>query len=206
MEKIRVFIVDDHPIILDGMRQLIDDTEGITVVGCAATGRDCRKLLKEKEADVILLDINLPDASGLDLCLYIQENYSNLKVLALSGFSEYFYIKKMMSNGAKGYLLKNAMPEEIIEGIVTVAKGGEYLSEEAGQVVNSGKEGRQLFLTVRETELLKLIVEGYTNREIADQLCLGVETINSYRKNLLIKLGVKNTAAMVKLAITERLV
>ena len=98
------------------------------------------------------------------------------------------------------------MPEEILEGIRNVYAGERYFSEEANAVMNARKENRKLFLTLRETELLSLIVEGYTNKEIADKLFLGVETVNSYRKNLLLKLGVKNTAAMVKLAITENLV
>ncbi len=203
---IKVIIVDDHPIVIDGMKQLIDAEPGMNVVGAAMNGADARELLKSTPADIVLLDINLPDINGMELCEYIKRHYPALRIIALTGFKEYFYMQKMIHNGASGYLLKNAMPEEITEGIRTVYEGGEYFSDEAGAVLKSHREKGGIFLTMRETELLSLIVEGYTNREIADKLFLGVETINSYRKNLLLKLGVKNTAAMVRLAIIEKLV
>jgi DNA-binding NarL/FixJ family response regulator len=192
--------------VIDGMRQLIDAESDMHVVGSAMNGADGKELLKNTPADVILLDINLPDINGMDLCEYIKKMYPALRIIALTGFKEYFYMQKMVHNGASGYLLKNAMPEEITEGIRTVWSGGEYFSDEANAVIRLHKEKAGIFLTVRETELLSLIVEGHTNREIADRLFLSVETVNSYRKNLLIKLGVKNTAAMVRLAITEKLV
>ncbi len=203
---INVIIVDDHPIVIDGMKQLIEAEADMTVVGSAMNGEDARELLRKTPADIILLDINLPDTNGMELCEYIRGHYPALRVIALTGFKEYFYMQKMIHNGAAGYLLKNAMPGEITEGIRTVYGGREYFSDEADAVIRQRREKGGIFLTIRETDLLSLIVEGYTNREIADKLFLGVETINSYRKNLLIKLGVKNTAAMVRLAITEKLV
>lgn len=199
-------IVDDHPIFADGIRQLIANTPGMSVITTAMCGAGCREALRSHSPDIILLDINLPDVNGIDLCQYIHDRYPLIRIIALTGFKEYFYMQKMLQNGASGYLLKNALPEEIIEGIQSVYKGELYFSEEANAVIHSRKDKGKLFLTLRETELLSLVVEGYTNKEIADKLCLGIETVNSYRKNLLLKLGVKNTAAMVKLAITERLV
>lgn len=203
---IRIIIIDDHPVVIDGMKQLIESEPDMKVAGSAMNGTDCKALLKNTPADIILLDINLPDINGMELCEYIKQHYPVIRIIALTGFKEYFYMQRMIHNGASGYLLKNALPEEITEGIRTVYGGNEYFSEEVSSVLKSRKEKGSIFLTIRETELLSLIVEGYTNREIADKLFLGVETINSYRKNLLLKLGVKNTAAMVKLAITEKLV
>lgn len=203
---IKIAIVDDHPIVADGIRQLIEEADGMEVAGTAMCGSDCKELLKRVIPDIILLDINLPDISGMELCGYIHDHYPFVRVIALTGFKEYFYMQKMLQNGASGYLLKNALPEEILEGIRNVYAGERYFSEEANVVMNARKENKKIFLTLRETELLSLIVEGYTNKEIADKLFLGVETINSYRKTLLLKLGVKNTAAMVKLAITNKLV
>ncbi len=203
---IRIIIIDDHPVVIDGINQLIESEPDMNVAGSAMNGADCKELLRKTPADIILLDINLPDINGMELCEYIKQHYPMIRIIALTGFKEYFYMQKMIHNGASGYLLKNALPEEITEGIRTVYGGGEYFSEEANSVFQSRKEKGGIFLTIRETELLSLIVEGYTNREIANKLFLGVETINSYRKNLLLKLGVKNTAAMVKLAITEKLV
>lgn len=203
---IKVMIVDDHPVVVDGIRQLIDHSAGMQVTGTAMCGADCKAALLRQAPDIILMDINLPDINGMDLCLYVHERYPFIRIIALTGFKEYFYMQKMLHNGASGYLLKNALPEEIIEGIERVYKGEQYFSEEASTVINVRKDKEKLFLTIRETELLSLVVEGYTNKEIANKLCLGIETVNSYRKNLLLKLGVKNTAAMVKLAITEKLV
>lgn len=203
---IKVAIVDDHPIVVDGMKQFIGEQPDMTIVGTAMNGAECAALLKVASPDVMLLDIQLPDASGIDICLSVTANYPAVSVIALTGFRESIYIKKMTDNGAKGYLMKNALPQEIAEAIRTVYNGGTYFTEETSAVMKQRREGGKLYLTNREKELLSLIVEGYTNREISEKLFLSVATVNSYRKTLLLKLGVKNTAAMVKLAITEMLV
>lgn len=203
---IKVIIVDDHPVVIDGIRQLLAAQSDIETVGVALCGADCLTLLRERVTDVVLLDINLPDTDGIELCKTIHEYYPFLKIIALTGFTEYSYIRRMLQYGAQGYLLKNALPGEIMEGIRQVYAGEKYLCEDAERIVRDRCGQGKLFLTPRETELLRLVVEGYTNREIADRLFLGVETVNSYRKNLLLKLGVRNTAAMVSLAIREKLV
>lgn len=202
---IKLIVVDDHPIVADGIKQLIDSAPDMETVGTALCAGDCITLLKLTTPDVILLDINLPDMSGMELCAYIHQTYPFVRIMALTGFKEFFYMQKMLQNGASGYLLKNAMPEEILGGIRKVFRGQDYFSEEVNTVLTSRKDKGKLFLTIREQELLKLVVEGFTNKEISNILCLGVETVNSYRKTLLLKLGVKNTAAMVKLAVTENL-
>lgn len=203
---IKVAIVDDHPIVVDGMTQFIGEQPDMAVVGTAMTGSECTALLKVTSPDVVLLDIQLSDASGIDICLEITSGYPLVRVIALTGFKEYLYIKKMIDNGARGYLMKNALPQEIADAVRTVYDGGTYFTEETSAVMKMRREGGRLYLTNREKELLALIVEGYTNREISEKLFLSVTTVNSYRKTLLLKLGVKNTAAMVKLAVTERLV
>ncbi len=203
---IKVLVVDDHPVVAEGLKQLIVSVSGMDCCGVAFCGNDCKKILKTCLPDVILLDINLPDISGIDLCKYISEQYPSIKIIAITSFKEYFYVQKMIRNGAFGYLLKNALAEEIIEGIKTVYSGERYYSDDIEEVLNRRKDNNEIYLTPRETDLLKLIVDGYTNKEIAEKLFLGVETVNSYRKNLLVKLGVKNTAAMVKLAVNEKLV
>ena len=203
---IKVVIVDDHPIVIDGIRNLIDSHPEMTVIGTAASGEESKEMLLTNTPDIMLLDINLPDISGLELCKFFHEQYPQLKIIALSSFREFFYVQKMLQNGANGYLLKNALPEEITEGIQSVYNGEKYFSEEINTAFATRKEKGKLFLTIRETELLALIIDGYTNKEIADRMFLGIETINSYRKNLLLKLGVKNTAAMVKLAIEQKLI
>ena len=203
---ITVMIVDDHPIVTDGIKHLIDSQSDMEVAGTATCGEECKEMLNTNVPDILLLDINLPDINGLELCKCIHEQHPEMKIIALTGFKELFYVQKMLQNGANGYLLKNALPEEITDGIRKVYQGDKYFSEEINMTFSSRKEKGKLFLTIRETELLAFIIEGYTNKEIAKKMFLGIETINSYRKNLLLKLEVKNTAAMVKKAIEQKLV
>ncbi len=202
---IKVQIVDDHKMFVEGLEKIINES-GIAEVICTAhTVEESRRMLRNQNADVLLLDIHLPDGSGIDFCKEVKEKYPFLKILALTSFGEYAVISRMLDNGALGYVLKNAMAEEILLGIETVAEGEKFLCEEVNMLLKK-QAGKAIILTGRERELLRLITEGYINTEIADKMCLGVETINSYRKNLLFKLNVRNTATLVKLALEEKLV
>ncbi len=205
MEKIKLLIVDDHRVLVEGLNKLFEDSDSVEVTGVAYSGKECRKIIENNSPDVILLDINLPDVSGIDLCHEIKTAYPQIKILALSSFNEYTMVRRMIENGASGYVVKNAMPEEIILGVETVAGNEVFLCEEIDLLMRK-RSANQIWLTPREKELLKFIVEGYTNNEIAGKMFLGVETINSYRKNLLIKLGAKNTAVLVRMALEEKLV
>jgi len=202
---IKVGLVDDHPLFLDGLKKLITESGILEVPFSAKDGKECLHSLAFEQPDVLLLDINLPDYSGIDLCKEIHQRWPEINIIALTSFGEYTIVRKMLENGAKGYLLKNAMPEEIIEGIKVVAGGDIFLCHEIDLFMKRDSH-RHIFLTPRETELLRLIVKGYTNPEIAAELFLGVETINSYRKNLLFKLNARNTAVLVKMAIEEKLI
>ena len=146
-----------------------------------------------------------PDANGTELCKEIKTKYPSVKIIALTSYSEYTVVRQMLENGASGYVLKNAMPDEIILGVETVAEGNQFLCDEVDMLMNS-RSKLQIWLTPREKELLGHIVNGYTNNEIADKMYLGIETVNSYRKNLLCKLGARNTAILVKMAIEEKLI
>ena len=202
---IKVAIVDDHPLLIEGLKNLFASSGVAQMTASAANGKECLRMLGFGLPDVLLLDINLPDISGIDLCKEILSRWPSLNILALTSFSEYTSVRKMIENGAKGYLLKNAMPEEIIQGIERVALGETFLCHEIDLFMKKQTD-RHIFLTPRETDLLRLIVKGYTNTEIAEQLFLGIETINSYRKNLLFKLNARNTAVLVKIAIEEKLI
>ena len=205
MEKIKLLIVDDHRVLVEGLIKLFENSDSVQVVGVAYSGKECRKALEEKQPDVILLDINLPDVSGIDLCKEIKTGNPQIKIVALSSFNEYTIVRRMIENGASGYVVKNAMPEEIILSVETVAYNEIFLCEEIDLLMHN-RSNNPIWLTPREKELLKYIVEGLTNHEIAEKMYLGVETINSYRKNLLIKLGAKNTAVLVRMALEEKLV
>ena len=205
MEKIKLLIVDDHRVLVEGLNKLFDNSDTVDVIGVAYSGKECRSALRKELPDVILLDINLPDVSGIDLCKEIKTENPEIKIVALSSFNEYTIVRRMIENGASGYVVKNAMPEEIILSVETVANNEIFMCEEIDLLMRN-RSNNPIWLTPREKELLKYIVEGLTNHEIAEKMYLGVETINSYRKNLLIKLGAKNTAVLVRMALEEKLV
>lgn len=205
MEKIKVVIIDDHKMVVEGLRKLIDESQTAVVCDVAFTRSDATAVIGRCSPDVVLLDINLPDGSGLDLCKEIKGLFPGLKIVALTSYSDYSVVKRMMANGASGYVIKNAMPDEIILSIETVYRNQIFLCEEIDVMMNRRGE-TQVWLTNRETELLRLIVDGFTNPEIAERMFLGVETVNSYRKNLLCKLGARNTAMLVKIAMERMLV
>ena len=204
---IRVFIVDDHPLVQEGMRSLLGNEKGIEICGYAMTAQSCLGFFVNNLADVILMDINLPDMSGIDLCKEIKTKYPGIMVLGLSTFNQGSYVTKMMENGASGYVLKNANKEELLEAIHEVNKGKTYLSFEAGQALRKNNEAIQIpAITRREKEILILIAEGFTNPEIAGKLFVSSTTVDSHRKNLLAKLNVKNTASLIKFAIDHQLI
>ena len=205
MEKIKLLIVDDNRILVAGLKKLFENSATVQVTGVAFSGKECRSAIIKELPDVILLDINLPDASGIDLCKEIKSQHPEIKIVALSSFNEYAIVRRMLENGASGYVVKNAMPEEIKMSVEMAANNASFLCEEIDLLMRK-RSKNPIWLTPREKELLKLIVDGFTNHEIAEKMFLGVETINSYRKNLLIKLGAKNTAILVRMALEEKLV
>lgn len=201
----KIIIIEDHPLVAKGIKNLIEESGIAETADIAATITEAKKMMAKNEYNLALLDIGLPDGSGIDLCKTISYQYPQMKILVISSYKEYTCINRMLDNGAMGYILKNAMPEEILEGIKAVLNGEKYICFEMTDVLR--KEAKNnIFLLPREIELLKLITEGYTNPEIAEILFLSPETIKSYRKNLLFKLNVKNTAQLVKMAIEKKLV
>src|SRR5690606_2545368 len=202
---IKVSIVDDHTILVDGLKKLINDSGIAVVESVSGDAAACRSALGFRLPDVLMLDISLPDANGIDLCKELKETYPALNILALNSYNEYAVVRQMLENGASGYVIKNAMPREIMEGIKTVAAGERFLCHEVDLLLKKQSD-LTVWLSNRERELLKLVADGYTNAEIADRIFLSPETIRGYRKNLLLKLGAKNTAMMVKMAIEQRLI
>lgn len=204
-KMINVAIVDDHKILTDGLRTLIEDSGIANVVGVAHNAADCRNAIGFWRPDVLLLDVGLPDVSGVDFCKELKANFPDLHILALTTHNEYSVVRQMLENGARGYLIKNAMTEEVLAGIQAVANGEMFLCHEVDVMMKRPRE-TQLWLSQREREMLKLVAEGFTNAEIADRIFLSHETIKSYRKNLLLKLNAKNTAALVRIAIEQKLI
>jgi DNA-binding NarL/FixJ family response regulator len=198
--SIKILIVDDHPLVLEGLKSLLSDSEGITVAGTASNAIDAIAFLKSNPVDIAFLDINLPDISGIELCKKVKEQFPDVKTLALSTFSERAYVSRMIQNGASGYLIKSSSKEEILEAISQVQAGGYFMNVNFEQNASSPAPKTVPFLTRREKEVLLLIAEGLTNPQIADQLFVSVTTVNSHRQNLLMKFEVSNTASLIKLA------
>ena len=198
----KIFIVDDHYMVIEGIRSLLQNERSIEWMGHATNAASCLAFLNKQLPDVILMDINLPDINGIDLCKEVKTKYPSVFIIGLSTFNQQSFIQKMMDNGASGYLLKNATQEEITSAIETVKKGKTYLSEEASNTLRK-ENGTNIVLTRREKEVLELIADGMTNAEIAQKLFVSVTTVDTHRKNLLAKFDTKNTAALIKIAVSQ---
>ena len=182
--------------VIEGIRSLLQNEKGIEWMGHATNAASCLGFLKNQQTDIILMDINLPDMSGIDLCKEVRQKYPSVFVLGLSTFNQQAFIRNMIDNGASGYVLKNADKEELLEAIVAVQQGKTFLSHEANLSLRD-KEDKMPPISRREKEVLLLIAEGLTNNEIADKLFISVPTVNTHRKSLLEKLEAKNTAILI---------
>ncbi len=201
----RIFIVDDHPMVIEGLQSMLHDLPEVEVAGFAMNAASCLVFFIKNTADIVLLDINLPDQSGISVCKELVRKRPGIKVIALTNFDQLTYLVNMKEAGAKGYLLKNSSLAEIEKAIRAVVEGGEYwLGRDS--VRKSINEHNQPLLTRREIEVLKLIAEGLTNQEIADKLFVSISTVDSHRKNLISKLQAKNTAALVRTALENKLI
>jgi len=197
--SISVFIVDDHYMVIEGIRSLLQNEKEVVWLGHATNAVSCLSFLQRYQPDVILMDINLPDKSGIDLCKEVKETYPSVFIIGLSTFNQQSYIEKMMQHGASGYVLKNASRAELLEAITTVVKRKNYLSHEAALVLRT-KAVPEIVLTRREKEVLELIAEGLTNNEIAEKLYISITTVDTHRKNLLSKFDCRNVASLVRKA------
>lgn len=201
----KLFIVDDHYMVIEGIQSLLKDEQGIDWMGHATNATSCLAFLQKQLPDVILMDINLPDVSGIELCKAVKEKYPSVFVIGLSTFNQYSLIEKMINNGASGYVLKNATREELMEAIHAVLKNKTYFSREAAQTMRKD-ESIKIVLTRREKEVLELIADGMTNNEIAQQLFVSVTTVDTHRKNLLSKFEARNIASLIKMAVTMKFI
>ena len=198
--KTGIFIVDDHYMVIEGIHSLLQHEKDVEWLGHATSAASCRSFLKQQQPDIILMDVNLPDISGIDLCKEIKQLYPAVIILGLSTFNQQAIIRRMMDNGAMGYVLKNATKAELLEAITSVLKGDTYFSAEAVLSLKN-PDAEQPLITRREKEVLQLIAEGLTNAEISERLFISIPTVNTHRKSLLEKFGVKNTATLIGKAI-----
>jgi DNA-binding NarL/FixJ family response regulator len=207
MERINILIVDDHPMVLEGMNSLLSKINYVSIAGIATNAFEAMDIIKNTAVEVAIVDINLPDINGIELTKKIKTEYPAVKVLAMSTFKERSYISQMIQNGASGYLVKSASKEEIEEAILAAYEGKLYLSMDINTVdVNMEINTPVPAISTREKEVLGLIADGLTNQQIAAQLFISLHTVESHRKNLLIKFEANNTATLIKLAVKYNIV
>jgi DNA-binding NarL/FixJ family response regulator len=198
---IKIFAVDDHYMVTEGIHSLLQYEPDVEWMGHANNATDCLAYLQNHTADIILMDISLPDKSGIELCAIVKEFYPCIHVISLSTFNQQHYIEKMMDSGASGYVIKNASQQELMEAIHTVMEGKKFLSFDAAlSIRKTDNENETPIITRREKEVLELIADGMTNNEIAHTLFISVTTVDTHRKNLLAKFHARNTASLVKIA------
>ena len=200
-----MLIVDDHPMVIEGMRSLLSNLDFVGISGTAANAFEAVALLKTRPVDVAIVDINLPDVNGIELTAKIVKEFPNVKVLAMSTFKERSYISRMIQSGASGYLIKSASADEIAEAVLTAYEGKLYLSLDVNAIDRS-VTAEPPILSRREKEVLEHIAEGLTSPQIAEKLFISLHTVDTHRKNILTKFNVNNTAALIKLAVRLNLV
>lgn len=217
MEKIKIFLVDDHKIVRDGIKSLISDSPSIQIIGEASSGEELLEKLKILNPDIILLDINLPDTTGIELTKQITEENPSVKILILSMHMSEEFICNAIEAGAKGYLPKTTSQEELLNALNKINNGGEYYNNDVSEILlksyikktknaSKNKIDKQITLTKRETEILKYFAEGLTNQEIADQLFISIRTVESHKNNIMQKLEMKSTVELVKYAIRNNII
>jgi DNA-binding NarL/FixJ family response regulator len=204
-DKISVLLVDDHALVRRGFRRILEDEADISVKGEASDGEEAVRLAHQLHPDVIVMDCALPGMNGLAATRKILEQNPKASILMLSMHSEDTWVRQSLEAGARGYMLKNALDEELVNAIRRIAMGEEVLDPQIARRTNLKGE-RETGLTVRELEVLQLIVAGLSNKEIASQLSLSANTVAVHRANIMDALGIHKTAELVVYAIRNGLV
>jgi two-component system NarL family response regulator len=208
-KQIRILLVDDHPVVRQGLRRILSEFDEISIAGEAASGREAIDRVREMNPDVVLMDISMPEMSGIEATSVLRRESPMTKVLALSMHANASYIKQALRAGARGYLLKDAAPKELVEAISNVNLGANAISPQAASaLVGASADGssRKPELTTRETEVLRHIARGHTNKEIGSNLGLSVRTIETHRENLIRKTGLATVAELTRYAVANGLV
>ncbi len=202
---IRLLLVDDHPLVLDGISSRLQVEDGIEVVGQASNGKEALETADKVNPHVVLMDVTMPVMGGLEATRLFKQQMPGVRVLILTMHDAQEYILKLMQSGASGYVLKNVSSEELIKAIETVYQGNTYFSAGASRSLFSGNENRKQkidgLLTKREETVLKLIAEGDSNKEIANSLNISVRTVETHRQNIKSKLDIHTAAGLTRYAI-----
>jgi DNA-binding NarL/FixJ family response regulator len=212
MKKIRILVVDDHPIVRRGIHACLAARDNIEIVGEAGDGREGVRKARELQPDIVLMDINMPQMNGLAVTEYLRRELPKVNVLILSMHSNTEYVLRIIQSGARGYILKEAPVDELVRAIETVHRGEAYFSSDVARValtqfVRGNSDGPAVNqLTHREREVLTQIAEGLSNKEIACKLGVGVRTVETHRERIMRKLDIHNVAGLTRFAISKGLV
>ncbi|MCF8275253.1 MAG: response regulator transcription factor [Flavobacteriales bacterium] len=206
MSNIRLILVDDHRIVLDGLKSLLDDIEGFDCVATADNGQKALELLKVFDVDVVLMDVDMPVMNGMEATRRIKKEYPKVKVISLTQHSERGMVQQLLDCGSDGYLLKNIAQDELTAAIRKVFEGQNVFSSEvtmslAGKTVEKNLNGVEVELTEREVEILQLISEGLSSKQIGEKLFISPRTVDTHRTNLMNKLDIHNIAGLIRFAL-----
>jgi DNA-binding NarL/FixJ family response regulator len=209
--KVRVFLADDHAVVREGLKALINRQPDMEVVGEAADGRLAQKQLAACDADIAVVDLSMPEVNGMQLTEWLSRERPQTRVIALTVHQDTVYLKRLLEAGAKGYVLKRAASEELIQAVRIVAGGQIYLDasiantlveREFGESVRSKRRGARP-LTEREMEVARLIAQGHSNKEIAGKLAISVKTIETHKARIMEKLGIESRVELIRYAMDE---
>jgi len=199
---IKLLITEDHPMLAQGLVKSFESVKQIDVVGVAKNGTECINLYKHLVPDIVLLDFKLPDMNGAEIAEELLKLNPKCQIIVLTTHSQQYYVKQMLDIGIKSYLLKSCDFDEIVNAIYIVAKGQTYFCKEIELQIQANSE-TSINISKREVEVLQLIAQGLTNQQIADRLFISPLTVDSHRKNLIIKLNAKNTASLISEAMAK---
>ncbi len=210
LNKLRIFLADDHAVVREGLKSLINSQTDMRVVGEATNGRDAQRVLENCQADVAVIDVGMPEVGGAELTTWIKRECPSVEVVALTVHEDRGYLMRLLQAGARGYVLKCAAADELVRAVRTVSTGCSYVDPSLGAYLmptggrrGGGSQVRAADLTDRELEIARLTVEGYSNKEVAAELDLSVKTVETHKAKLMDKLGFRSRVQLVRYALDQ---
>jgi two-component system nitrate/nitrite response regulator NarL len=214
MDKIKLFILDDHQMLIDGLKALLKSEKQFEIIGEATRGAMALEMIRKKQPDIVLSDINMPEMDGIEFARQLKKEFPKIYILALSMFGEKSTISEMLDAGASGYILKNTGKEELVTALSKIASGGMFFSDEVSAEMMKAlsergqkkEEEQTVNLTAREKEIIQLIAKEYSNAQIGEALFISERTVESHRKNIFRKTNTKSVVGLIKYAMENKLI